>query len=225
MRRLIFAALLLPAAIARVPAAAETGTVAGVVRLTARVRGQALPTVPYAPRAVSRHAPPATPEIRHVVVYLKDVDFRGPLPVATREIVQDHETFVPRVVAVTRGSTVTFPNADPIFHNVFSLSRAAAFDLGRYPRGQARSRELKTAGLIKVFCHIHSQMSAAIMVFDHPYFTTPEDDGAFELRGVPEGRYTVVGWHERVGERTREIRVTGGQAVSVELSLPVDASS
>lgn len=222
MRRLLLAALILPAAVAHGPAAAETGTISGRVRLTTRLRGNALPTAAYAPRAVSRHAPPAIPEIRNVLVYLQHVDFRGPLPLATREIVQDHEAFVPRVVAVTRGSTVAFPNSDPIFHNVFSLSRAGTFDLGRYPRGQSRSRELKDTGLIKVFCHIHSQMSASIMVFDHPYFTTPEVDGTFELRGVPEGRYTLVGWHERVGERTRDVHVTAGQAASLELSLPVD---
>jgi plastocyanin len=225
MRRLVFIALLLPATVAPlVPAASETGTVAGLVRLTTKIRGNPLPTSAYAPRAVSRHAPPATPEIRNVLVYLKGVDYRGALQVSTREIVQDHEVFVPRVLAVTKGSTVAFPNSDPIFHNVFSLSRAGAFDLGRYPKGQSRSRELTAAGLIKVFCHIHSQMSASIMVFDHPYYTAPLDDGTFELRGLPEGRYTVVGWHERVGERERTITVVPGQRASVELSLPVDST-
>ena len=78
---------------------------------------------------------------------------------------------MPRLVAITRGSTVEFPNADPYFHNVFSLSRGATFDLGRYPRGESRSRAFTKPGLVKVYCHLHSQMSASIMVFDHSHFT------------------------------------------------------
>ncbi len=90
-------------------------------------------------------------------------------------------------MAITRGSTVDFPNGDPFFHNVFSLSRAANFNLGRFERGQSRSREFTKAGTVKVYCDIHSHMSATILVFDHPYFTIPELDGSFELPAVPVG--------------------------------------
>src|SRR5204863_5113290 len=103
---------------------------------------------------------------------------------------QQDETFVPHVLAMTRGSTVNFPHADPFFPNVFSLSTAASFNLGRYPQGQSKSQLFPRAGLVKVYCNIHSHMSAAIMVFDHPYFTIPEIDGAYELRNVPAGQYT-----------------------------------
>jgi len=121
-----------------------------------------------------------------------------------------------------RGSTVSFPNADPIFHNVFSLSGAGPFDLGRYPSPQTRTRTFTRPGLVKVFCHIHSQMSASIVVFDHPFFAAPDATGSFALRDVPPGRYTIVGWHERIGERTRPIEVIAGQSVDVTLSLPVE---
>ncbi len=223
MRRLSFVAILLVCSWAPpVRTAPETGAVSGIVRLTSKIRGNPLPTAAYTPRAVDRHQPPATPEIRNVIVYLKSVDYDGPLQATAREIVQEHEAFVPRALAVTRGSTVSFPNEDPIFHNVFSLSGAGAFDLGRYPRGQTRGRVFAKTGLVKVFCHIHSQMSASILVLDHPFFTAPRDDGAFEIPRVPEGRYTVVGWHERVGERTATIDVVAGQRASVALSLPVE---
>lgn len=137
---------------------------------------------------------------------------------------QENETFVPHVVAITRGSTVTFPNADPIFHNVFSLSRGATFDLGRYPRGQTRSEKFAKPGLVKVYCRIHSQMSATILVLDHPFFDVPNDDGSFSLANVPVGQYTLVGWHERIGERTASIRVEAGKTTNVELTLPVEDS-
>ena len=74
---------------------------------------------------------------------------------------------------------------------------------------------------MKVYCDIHSHMSATILVFDHPYFTIPELDGSFELPAVPAGQYTLVGWHERVGERSERIRVEAGKATSIELTVPV----
>ncbi len=114
----------------------DSGTITGQVKLTSRVRGTPLPSNVYQPRSVANHDTVAIPEIKNVVIYLKGVKFKGVLPVSHQEIRQEHEAFVPRVVAVTRGSTVDFPNADPFFHNVFSLSSASTFDLGRYPMGR-----------------------------------------------------------------------------------------
>ena len=199
-----------------------SGTITGYVKLTSRVRGTPLPSNAYQPRAINRRDPGSAPEIKNVVVYLKDVAFRGSLRPMRAEITQQHEAFMPRVLAVTRGSTVDFPNADPFFHNVFSLSGAETFDLGRCPQGQTKSKTFPKAGLVKVFCHIHSHMSATILVLDHPYFAVPEVDGAFTLSNVPPGRYTIVGWHERVGERTTPIVVEDGKTASINLSLPVE---
>ena len=122
---------------------------------------------------------------------------------------------------MTRGSTVDFPNDDPFFHNVFSLSGAASFDLGRYERGASRSRTLDTAGIVKVYCDLHSYMSAVVMVLDHPYFVTPDDDGRFVLDHVPPGTFHIAAWHERVGSSTQSIVVESGATSDVEFSLPV----
>ena len=144
------------------------------------------------------------------------------MPPVKGELRQEHETFLPHVLAITTGSTVAFPNDDPIFHNVFSLSSAASFDLRRYPKGQSRSQIFPKAGVVKVYCNIHSHMSATILVMDNPYFTIPARDGTFELANVPPGQYTLVGWHERVGERRAAVRVERGKITSVDLSLPVE---
>ena len=104
---------------------------------------------------------------------------------------------------------------------MFSLSRAANFNLGRFERGQSRGREFTKAGTVKVYCDIHSHMSATMLVFGHPYFAIPELDGSFELTAVPPGEYTLVGWHERVGERTERIRVESGKPTSIDLTVPV----
>jgi len=199
----------------------DAGSVTGHIKLT-RVRGTPLPSNVYQPRAVNRHAPQPQSEIRNVVVYLKDAPFHGTLPISREVIRQEDESFVPRVVAITRGSTVEFPNGDPFFHNVFSLSSAATFDLGRYPSGRSGSWRFTKPGLVKVYCHIHSHMSASILVLDHPYFAVPDVEGNFVLRNVPPGTYTVAGWHERVGERTHSVHIDAGQAARLDLSLPVE---
>jgi plastocyanin len=211
--------------LAAVPAgqAPDVGTITGRVQLTARVRGTPLPPNVYQPRAVQKHNRGSIPEIKNVVVYLKGAAFRGMMPTTAAAIRQEHEEFVPRVVAIARGSAVVFPNSDPFFHNVFSLSSAAEFNLGRYPRGKApRPVTFAKPGLVKVYCDIHSHMSASILVLDHPHFVIPEIDGTFTLANIPPGRHAIVGWHERVGERVVPVEVESGRLVSVELSLPVD---
>ena len=163
----------------------------------------------------------AKDEFSRVVIYLEGLGLKAGDPVAA-QLNQRNRSFEPEILVIPVGSTVSFPNSDPIFHNVFSLSSAASFDLRRYPRGQSRSHVFPKPGIVKVYCHIHSHMSATIFVLDHPYFTIPGTDGTFELPNVPPGEYTVVGWHERVGEQRARVRVERGKAATVDLSLPVE---
>lgn len=221
-RRLAIGLLVLAgAAVARPAAAPPTaGRIEGYVRLTS----QSVRTVQsgvYPSRRVTAPGAPSGSEMPNVVVFIKDAPSRVSLPTTRATIMQKDEAFVPRVVAITTGSSVEFPNFDPYFHNVFSLSRAASFDLGRYPRGDSRTRKFTTAGLIKVYCHMHSHMTASIMVFDHDYFRIPEHDGSFALDAVPPGTYRISAWHERIGESVRQVRVDPGGRARVEFSLPV----
>ena len=199
---------------------AAVGRIEGEVRLL-MLPATAVPSGVYPSRRVSRRAPKA-PEITNVVVFLTDAERRRDLPVTTATIVQKDEAFVPRVVAITRGSTVDFPNSDPFFHNVFSLTRGASFDLGRYPKGVTRSRRFPTAGLVKVYCHIHSHMTATIMVFDHPYFRIPSAQGRFAIDDVPIGTHRISAWHERIGESVTSIRVEAGRTARIVFALPMD---
>jgi plastocyanin len=181
----------------------------------------AVPSGVYPARRVSRPAA-RTSEIGNVIVFLKDAPRQAELPVTRATIIQKDEAFVPRVVAITRGSSVDFPNSDPFFHNVFSLSRGANFDLGRFPRGETRGRRFTSPGLVKVYCHIHSHMSASIMVFDHSYFRIPSADGNFTIDDVPPGTYQVSAWHERIGESVSPVRVEAGRSARIEFVLPVE---
>jgi plastocyanin len=161
-----------------------------------------------------------TSELRNVVVYLQDAPTRAVTPVRA-SIRQENETFTPRVVAVPVGSTVDFPNDDPIYHNVFSLSRVRTFNLGRFPQGQTRQVRFDRAGFVRVFCEIHSHMSATVMVFDHPWFAVPGDDGRFSLPAVPPGEREITAWHERLGDTTLQVQVEAGRDAAADFVLPV----
>jgi plastocyanin len=195
------------------------GRITGVVHLVA-LGGTALRSGAYPSRTVNRRTPDAA-EIANVVVFVKDAPAEPKVPVTRTSISQHDEAFVPRVSAITRGSSVEFPNFDSYFHNVFSLSRGATFDLGRFRKGEKRERQFAQAGVIKVYCHIHSEMAATIMVFDHHLYTTPSASGAFTIDSVPPGTYQLSAWHERIGETRKPITVVAGESASVEFSLPV----
>ena len=201
-------------------ASLATGRIEGTVRLVAPLDAP-ITSGAYPTRRVSR-PPHRASEIGNVVVFVKDAHRAATLLATREQMRQEGETFVPRLVAITRGSMVEFPNADPYFHNVFSLSRGATFDLGRFPRGESRSRTFSRPGLVKVYCQLHSHMSASIMVFDHPHFAIPEGDGRFAIADVPAGEYRLAAWHERIGESAKSIVVDAGRTVRIEFALPVE---
>jgi plastocyanin len=202
------------------PAAQEPGSIRGRVSVGVPISAKrststysrSVPTVALAPES----------ELRHVVVYVRDAPKTAVTPVHA-EIRQRNENFVPRVVAVTVGSTVDFPNDDPIYHNVFSLSRVKTFDLGRYPKGKSRGERFDKPGVVKVFCQIHSHMSATVMVFEHPWFAIPDERGMFDLSGVPPGMHEITAWHERLGDTTLQLRVEPGRPATLDFILPVPA--
>jgi plastocyanin len=201
-------------------AAQRTGVITGTVTLTAS-RRVPLGASAYGRRGVPPKAAAVGAETRKVVVFLSGVKPTVPPAPMRVSIVQKGEQFIPPVAAVTAGSIVEFPNQDPYFHNVFSLSRARSFDLGRYPSGESRSRSLPHTGIVKVFCDIHSHMSALIMVLDHAWFTIPSDAGTFTLPPAPAGDYTLVAWHERIGEQRQRVTVTAGGTTRAAFTLPV----
>jgi plastocyanin len=164
------------------------------------------------------HEPPD----RRSVVYL------DPAPRAafdTRDDVrprmdQKDETFVPHVLPIVAGTIVDFPNNDHTYHNVFSLSKTKTFDLGRYAVGRSKSVRFDRPGIVRVFCDIHSHMSAFIIVFAHRYFALADTDGAYRLENVPPGTYTVVAWNESAPlESRRVVMPDAGGEVEVNFAL------
>jgi len=141
---------------------------------------------------------------------------------ASATIVMKGKSFVPRIAVVPVGGTIEFPNADPVFHNVFSVSGENRFDLDLYKRPKSGTRTLEHPGLVRVYCNIHPQMSAFVIVRDNPFWTRVAGDGTFAIDGVPAGTWTVKAWHERSGEMARPVSVPPDGVVDVE--LPLDTS-
>ena len=132
---------------------------------------------------------------------------------------QRNETFVPHVLAITTGTTVDFPNSDRIYHNVFSLSRTKSFDLGRYAVGRSKSIRFERPGIVRVFCDIHSHMSAFILVFNHPYFAMTDAEGRYHIDNIPPGTYNVVAWNEGLASEPRAAVIPDGGSTELDFLL------
>ena len=165
-------------------------------------------------------ADPLSYERSRVAVYLE-----GELPSAPAAVVmrQQNRRFVPDTLVIPSGSTVSFPNLDPIFHNVFSLSRPASFDLGNYPKEQTRLVTFVKPGVIFVGCHLHPNMGAVIVVTPNSWCAMPDRTGQFTLNRVPPGSYTVVAWHKAAGVFRQRIQVRDDRAAAVQFVIPLDA--
>lgn len=205
------------------------GVIEGTVRITEKLEEQRMRFRLY---PGSKPAPPpADPETRddeyrNVVVYIKsDMPLAPANPPGDRvfRMTQQGETFRPHVLPIPVGSTVEFPNQDPIFHNVFSLSATRTFDLGRYPQGESKSVRFDKPGLVPVFCHIHSDMSAIILVLDNPFFAVPGADRRYRIENIPPGTHTLVAWHERSEPVEVTVEVKDGETLELNLAVPIES--
>jgi plastocyanin len=160
-------------------------------------------------------------ERTHVAVYLEGPGITG-LGVrgeVAATIEQKDRRFVPDLVVIPVGATVSFPNLDPIFHNVFSLSGSKSFDLGNYPMGETRHVTFTRPGIVALNCHLHANMSASIVVTPNRWATRAGSDGNFVIRDVPPGLYSIVAWH-RVAGTFRQPVESGGTGQHVTFVLP-----
>jgi plastocyanin len=183
--------------------------------------------VPSAPERRPNVSDLGAPEPRDVpsrstsVIYLESAP-RGAFeqPEAGRATLdQRSETFVPHVLAITTGTVVDFPNSDRIYHNVFSLSRTARFDLGRYATGSSKSIRFDRPGIVRVFCDIHSHMNAFILVFSHRYFTMTDAEGRYRIDGVPSGTYHVIAWNEGQSSDPKPVTVAPGGIAELDFAV------
>jgi plastocyanin len=219
MRRVLFASFVLALAAASATGSQSLGTIRGRLEIQHVARPtERRPEV----GEPGSSGPRDVPDLRRGVVYLASAPrgaFEDREP-ARAAMDQRNETFVPHVLAVTVGTIVDFPNSDRTFHNVFSLSKARRFDLGRYAAGKSKSVRFDRPGLVRVFCDIHSHMNAYVLVLTHRYFSVTDPDGRFRIPNVPAGSYTVVGWYEGEERTSRPVTVPPGGVVEIDLTVP-----
>lgn len=141
--------------------------------------------------------------------------------VANPRMTQQDSLFAPAGVALMVGGTVSFPNNDPFFHNVFSYSSPKNFDLGRYPEGESKEVVFDQIGFIDVACEVHDHMRGVIVVTENPYHAVVAEDGSFSIAGVPAGEYTLVAWHADREEVEQTVVVTDGGITRIEVELPL----
>ncbi|MDI1478331.1 plastocyanin/azurin family copper-binding protein [Polyangium sp. y55x31] len=216
------------------------------MRLWSRLLGLVIPlgvvtiplTLSFSPR-VSRAEAPAVGNVSGVVTVLVDdapkADRSGvvvylenvpgpPAPAGKREIRQKNLTFTPGLMVIVKGTTVEFPNDDKVFHNVFSVSKAARFDLGLYKSGESKSVTFREAGVVDVYCNIHPHMVTKIKVLDNGFYAVTGADGSFQIKNVPAGTYPVVAWQVHGPEVRGEVTVAAGGTASFKPTLAEGAA-
>jgi len=176
--------------------------------------------------AADAESDPLDAERSRVAIWLED-----PIPpnvgtpaVAMTEVVrmaQENRSFVPETVVIPAGGKVSFPNLDPIFHNVFSLSKPKAFDLGNYRKGETRTVTFPKPGIVFVNCRLHPNMTGVIVVAPNQWNTKADGSGRFVLKDVPPGKYTVVAWHKAAGFFRQQLQITAGHDLKIEFLIPL----
>jgi plastocyanin len=182
-------------------AAASAGSVSGRVRL---VKGGA-----------------ARADASNAVVGVEGPGGAGPARSLT--MAQESKRFTPRVLIVPRQGTVEFPNNDPVYHNVFSVSGANRFDLGLYRSGASKSRSFAEPGVVRVYCNIHPQMVGFLLVVDTAFAAVTDRDGAFRFDGVPAGSWTLKAWHEEGTETSLPVVVPSPDDAPLTVSIDTTA--
>jgi hypothetical protein len=124
------------------------------------------------------------------------------LPNGHYTLLQKNRTFIPHLQVIPVGSVVQFPNADPFFHNVFSLFEGKRFDLGLYEAGSSKSATFSRQGVSYIFCNIHPEMSAVVLTLSTALYAVADDKNAVDLRGIPPGDYELHLWIEGVPQST-----------------------
>jgi len=159
------------------------------------------------------------------VIWLKRIggETPRPSPAHGKVVTQRNKTFIPHVLAVPVGSKVSFRNDDPIFHNVFSLSKPNDFDTGLYKQGATYQQTFKRAGVVQILCNIHSSMLGVVVVVDTPYYAQADGSGAFTIKGVPPGEYQLTVWHEAASKPVEQrISVAPGATRGLTLQIGGD---
>ena len=160
-----------------------------------------------------------TKDFEGTVIYLIPKSAPAHFSATKAHMAMNGRQFAPHIRVITTGSTVEYANQDPFSHNIFSTAPGAAFDLGTYGNGVAKSTSFTKAGAFPVYCNIHAQMTAVVVVVSTPYYTQSGADARWTIPKVPAGKYELHTWHERAPEVTQNLDVPAAGLTSVDVTL------
>ncbi len=204
------------------------GTITGTVHAEGKNGAEAAAGGNYSSHALSTAVRVDYAAMRDFVVFIDSTNFANTAPatnvvqVSTLKVAQYHADFSPHVLPVLAGTTIQWPNNDDIYHNVFSVSDAAQFDLGLYkdcpPDKQVKFDQ---PGKVDVYCSIHANMHCIVLVMENPYFAATDRSGRYAIANVPAGKYQLKAWHERMPVDVQEITVPDTGEVKADFTLTI----
>jgi len=194
-----------------------------VAQATGVIQGRVEMEAPPPPRRTANRYPGGQAEAHSVqtlpaVAYIVD-RIPGAAGETHAAMTQHDTTFIPSVVFVRPGGSVSFPNEDPFQHNVYSYSSSKTFDLGRQNPGSSAAETFPEAGVVEVFCEVHDFMRGAIIVSENPFSAIIGPDGSFRITGVPAGEYTIAFWHSEHDAEQRTVTVAAGGTTTVQVQM------
>ncbi|MBM2815094.1 MAG: hypothetical protein HW421_1856 [Ignavibacteria bacterium] len=158
--------------------------------------------------------------LNEAVVYIEKIEGKTFSPPEKPVIMDQIDlTFIPHVLPILVGTTVIFPNSDDTRHSVFSASKTNKFDFGSYAQGLKKKMTFVQPGVVPLLCHVHPEMSAFIVVVETPFFSITDEEGSFQIKNVPPGKYKLTVWHEWAKTKTQQITVLEHQDLSVNFIL------
>ncbi len=156
------------------------------------------------------------------VVWIPGLTVVSPTSGAAPSVTSKDKRFDPRILAVSSGTKVVFPNVDSIYHNAFSLSPGNQFDMGLYRKGASRDFVMKNPGIVRVYCNIHPDMAASVVVVDGNAFSVVQADGSYRIAGIPPGQHEVHIWSDVAGEQVVTLTLAAGE--TLDWSPALDAT-
>jgi plastocyanin len=153
----------------------------------------------------------------NVVIFLEELQM--PNANGKEKIMQKGKQFSPRVLPIVMGGVVEFPNEDPFNHNVFSPTPEYKFDLDYYGTGKSKNVRFQKTGAVRIYCNIHSNMVADVLVVPNPYFAKTGKDGKFKISNIPPGKYTFVAWQPSGASEKRGIAIVDGKTININFEV------
>ncbi len=199
----------------------HAGDIIGVIRIDLKTPDPQAPISPFAHSRGEMQSRALMPEALQSLVYLSDSPLLPASIPPLKHPVMDQRNLViiPHILPVIIGTTVDFPNSDALYHNLFSLSPARKFDLGRYPKGSSKSVAFKNIGEVHIFCDIHPTMSAVVLVLPNHFYSMTDSNGNFRINDIPAGTYTINAWHEQLKDVSQTVIVPENGIVDIILNL------